>query len=72
MQKRALFGQILGIVLHVNNINFLKSQPYNCQQKLNESHIYERITISLTVLEPAERYVFLLDFQVQYLNRIYI
>lgn len=53
MQKRALFGQILGIVLHVHNIHFLESQPYDCQQKLKDSDIYERITINSTILEPA-------------------
>lgn len=58
MQKRALFGQIIGIVLHVHNINFLESQPYNCQQKLKDSDLYQRITTNSTILEPAKHYVF--------------
>lgn len=53
MQKRALFGQILGMVLYVHNINLLESQPYTCQQKLKDSDVYERITINSTILEPA-------------------
>jgi len=41
VQRGALFGQILGIVLHVHDISFLKNQSYSCLQRLRDFDISE-------------------------------